>query len=264
MKKIILIGAGNVATHLGLALKKEGYDIIEVWSRDMAHAQELATRLSCEAKDDISCLSSDADLYIFSVVDDALPQLLNAFPHHDKMLVHTAGSLPMSVLENKTKRFGVFYPLQTFSKHKSVDFLNIPIFIEASDPKTLCVLKEMANAISQDVNIATSEQRKYLHIAAVFACNFTNYFYAIGEKILEDNNLSFDYLRPLILETALKAQKYSPATVQTGPAIRKDEKIMDSHLSLLESQPELQKFYQEISRSIIDKLGCAFTVVCDC
>ncbi len=254
MNKIVLIGAGNVATHLGLALKQSGYEIIEVWSRHKSHAQELAIRLNSKAKDDMSTLSPDADIYIFSVVDDALPLLLNDFPFQDKMLVHTAGSVSMTVLENKTNSYGVFYPLQTFSKHKEVDFKKIPVFIEASNDKTLSVLEEIANSLSDNVKVATSEQRKYLHIAAVFACNFSNYFYAIGEQILKENDLSFDYLRPLILETAMKAQEYSPAKVQTGPAIRKDEKIMASHLSLLASQPQLKELYQTISHYIMEEL----------
>lgn len=255
MKKISLLGAGNVATHLGQALKVAGYEIIQVWSRSKSSAEVLANTLGSEPITDLSSLSNAADIYILSVVDDAMPELICHFPYQDKVLCHTAGSVSMEVLEGSSLSCGVFYPLQTFSKSKQVDFKSIPLFIEANNDKTQKILLELAQAISDKVSVASSEQRKYLHIAAVFACNFSNYMYSIAEKMLIENNLSFDAIRPLIMETAEKAQSFSPKNVQTGPAVRNDQQTMHAHLDLLADSPQLAQLYQQISKHIGEDLG---------
>ncbi len=251
MRKIILIGSGNVATHLGAAFYNSGIEVLQVWSRHLENAKELANKIESEGIDDYSKLRDDADGYIISVKDDAMLSVLEAFPFSDKMLIHTAGSVSADLLKPYAVRYGVFYPLQTFSKAKGVDFKQIPILLEASDNVLLEEMEEVATLISDNVKAVTSEQRRYLHIAAVFACNFTNHLFAIAEDILGENDLSFDFLRPLILETATKAMIHSPKIVQTGPAARKDVEIVNSHLEMLSDNPELQNLYELLSKRIM-------------
>ena len=250
MKKIVLIGSGNVATHLGKALILSDVQVLQVWSRTIENAVLLANELQCEAINSFEQLTPDADAYLFSVNDDALLDLLKAFPFQDKRLLHTAGSVAMEVIAPYASNYGVLYPLQTFSKQKAVDFKTIPLFIEAANAKTLDFLKSIAKCLSDKVIEATSEQRKFLHISAVFACNFTNYLYTVAEDILTKNQLSFDLIRPLIAETAEKALHYSPREVQTGPAARKDKAIIQSHIDLLENTPDWQELYATLSEKI--------------
>lgn len=251
MKRIVLIGSGNVATHLGHALVKSGAEVIQVWSRTYANAEILAKELGAIPTSDLSEIVNNADAYIFSVKDDALPSVLKSFPHRDKVLLHTAGSLPVDILEPYSEKYGVLYPLQTFSKATALDFKAIPLLLEASDDKLMSDLKVLANGLSSQVTMASSRQRKFLHVAAVLACNFTNHLYALAEGVLVENDLTFDLIRPLILQTAQKAMHHSPSTVQTGPAVRKDEAIVNSHLEMLANNEELQHLYALLSQSIM-------------
>ena len=252
MKNIVLIGSGNVATHLGKALYDAGSNIAQVWSRNIQNAKILASSIDAQATDSLKDINTNADLYIISVKDDAIEDILKSPSLKGKTIIHTAGSVAMSVLALCTENHGVFYPLQTFSKSKKVSFTDIPILIEANNPTLEQELVVLGKEISQKVSIASSEQRKYLHVAAVFACNFTNYFYEIAQDLLEQNNLDFELIRPLILETAEKAQTNQPKSVQTGPAVRKDTKVINSHLELLSSNPEIQKLYKELSERIVN------------
>lgn len=251
MKKVVLIGSGNVATHLGGALVESGIEVIQVWSYTLENASILANKLGSEAINDVALIDNNADAYIFSVKDDALISVLESFPYGNKVLLHTAGSISIDVLKPFTNRCGVLYPLQTFSKAKEVDFSTIPLLLEASDDDVMGKLKSLSSGISSNVTITTSDQRKFLHIAAVFACNFTNYFYSLAEDVLSTNGLDFELIRPLILETAQKAMLHSPSDVQTGPAVRKDTTIVNSHMELLEGNPELQTLYGQISERIM-------------
>ena len=175
MKKIIFIGAGNLATQLSSAMKEQGYDIIQIYSKSLKNAKILGSSLSCDYTDDLNQIKDTADLYIFSIKDTALQECIRSVKPNKALWVHTAGSIPMSVFEPHAKRYGVFYPLQTFSKNKKVNFSNIPFFVEANSEKDATLLTDMALKISQDVRVISSEQRKYIHLAAVFACNFTNH-----------------------------------------------------------------------------------------
>lgn len=251
MKKVILIGSGNVATHLGLALSNSGIDILQVWSRSSENAKILAQKIGAQPISSIQELNNSADAYIFSVQDDALLQVLKDFPFANKVLLHTAGSISSDVLAPFSKEYGVLYPFQTFSKAKEINFNDIPILLEASTDIILKDLKKLAEGISSNVVLATSAQRKYLHIAGVFACNFTNHLYAVAEEVLNTNDLPFDLIKPLIIETAEKAVLHSPKLVQTGPAVRKDKNIVNSHLRMLEDQPELKSLYQLLSKRIM-------------
>lgn len=249
--KIVILGSGNVATILGTALSKKGYEIIQVWSRDVKHAAALASLLHTAFTDSIEELDTSADLYIMAVSDDAIPVLSAQLGHLKGAVVHTSGSTPMDVLEGHTDGFGVFYPFQTFSKSREVNFKQIPILLEASNANLMSLLTEIASSISDRVQVCSSDQRKALHIAAVFACNFTNHLYFIAQQILEENQLDFDLLRPLIVETAQKVQEFMPDQVQTGPAVRNDLITVNSHIKQLENQPDLLKIYRLLSSRII-------------
>lgn len=252
MIKIILIGAGNVATHLGMALKNAGNEILQVYSKTENSASFLARTLDTRFTTKVSEIDPNADLYVLSVSDDYVDQVLDKITFKDKLVVHTSGFLPMDILKQSSDNYGVFYPLQTFSKERSVDMKNVPICIEANSPMNLDKIRRIAQQISNDVRQINSEQRKVLHLSAVFACNFPNFMYTIAQKILQNQDLDFNMLKPLILETAQKVQELDPAIAQTGPAIRGDKKVIASHMELLKGYPGYQKLYQIISEQIIN------------
>lgn len=245
--RISLIGAGNLATHLGLALI-ENHRIVQVFSKTEEHASVLGNRLNCPYTNNLSEISTDADLYIIAVKDFAIQSIIESVDFGDQLVVHTSGSISISVFSNKN--YGVFYPLQTFSKEKAVNFDEIPILIEANKKHNRSILKSLATSISNKVIPVNSEERLRIHLAAVFACNFVNHFYYIAGQILKDQQLTLDLLKPLILETASKAVSGAPALAQTGPAVRNEKVVMDKHLKLLVNHPEWSKLYQLISENI--------------
>jgi predicted short-subunit dehydrogenase-like oxidoreductase (DUF2520 family) len=253
--KVSLIGSGNLATQLGIALYEKGHPIVQVWSRTAENAAELAIRLNCQYTNDLSLINSDSDIYVVSVADKAIKQVLSGRFWGNKLVVHTSGSTPIELLSPYCENFGVFYPFQTFSKAKNVDFDLIPICLEANTPQNLEILRDLAQSISSNVQLINSEQRQQIHLAAVFACNFVNHFYSIGEELLREKGIGFDILKPLILETAAKIVGHSPESVQTGPAIRNDKDIIIKHLILLKNQPDLQTIYQQISDRIIQTIN---------
>jgi len=249
---IVLLGSGNVATHLGRAFKLAGQSIVQVWSRDIEHAKELADTLASEAISDLDDIDRSADFYIISVKDDAIRDLASKLKIGDKLVVHTSGSTGLEALEGVSSHTGVFYPLQTFSKNGAVDFRQVPIAIEASNPEDVALIRAIADRLSERVTELSSAQRKALHVAAVFACNFANHLFAIAQELLETENLDFDLIRPLIAETAQKIQLNDPETMQTGPALREDMEIINSHLEMLDDKPELQELYKKLSQSIVN------------
>jgi predicted short-subunit dehydrogenase-like oxidoreductase (DUF2520 family) len=196
--KIVLLGSGNVATHLGAALKAAGNEILQVWSRYPANAKVLAGKLDSEFTSDFSSLNPSADLYILAVSDDAIPTLAAEFKFPGKLLVHTSGTTGIDFLRNAPSETGVLYPLQTFSKNKPVDFSAVPIVVEGSTPEVTKMLTSLASEISRKVIQLELQQRRALHVAAVFACNFSNHLYTIAQEILKDNRLDFNLIRPLI------------------------------------------------------------------
>ncbi len=197
-------------------------------------------------------INRSADLYIIAVKDEAIREVALSLKIGEKLIVHTSGSTSLQVLDGVSAHTGVLYPLQTFSKNKAVDFRLVPIAIEANNPDDLGAIRAIADRISEKVKELNSAQRKALHVAAVFACNFTNHLVAISQQLLEDENLDFDLLRPLIAETAHKVQLYDPASIQTGPAVREDYEVVNSHLDMLKNQPELQDLYRRLSQSIVN------------
>jgi predicted short-subunit dehydrogenase-like oxidoreductase (DUF2520 family) len=248
--KIILIGAGNVATQLGIALSDAGYNISQVYSHTKKSAAALSRQLNAEAINDLKKMDKNATIYIIAVKDDAIAAVAKELRVKDKIVVHTSGSVPMNVLKSVSENYGVFYPLQTFTKDKKTDFRSVPICIEGCNRATSTTLQYFAKSISSNVQLINSDQRRVIHLAAVFACNFSNHMYAIAEEILKKNKLSLDLLQPLIEETAMKIRKNSPAEAQTGPAVRGDKKTMDGHLKLLGNDKKRKELYQLISRDI--------------
>lgn len=249
--KIVLIGAGNLATHLGKALHAAGHDMVQVFSRTMQSAETLASLLDAEPLTDMAQVRDDADVYIFSVKDSALEQLISQLCGGEKkVFLHTAGSMPMSVFRGKTLHYGVLYPMQTFSKQREVDFSIIPCFIEANDEFALKQIEGLAGQISHRVFQLSSEDRKYLHLSAVFACNFANHCYAASQELLQQHGIPFDVMLPLIDETAAKVHGMTPKEAQTGPAVRYDENVIGKQIQLLENQPYFQKIYDCMSKSI--------------
>ncbi|MBP1676230.1 MAG: hypothetical protein H6Q20_789 [Bacteroidetes bacterium] len=252
MNSIVIIGAGNVATHISQALQKSGFKIIQIYSRTQAAAKTLANILNASYTSDIESICRTADLYLYALKDNALEFAIKKVSVPEALHVHTAGSVPISVFEHVTPRYGVLYPLQTFSKTKHTEFNNVPVLVEGNNPETTDVLMSIAQKISTNCYPIDSEQRAALHLAAVFCCNFVNSMYNVAEKIVSEAGLPFNILQPLIDETAEKIHHLLPAQAQTGPAVRYDTKIIEKHLEMLNGNPQLQHIYREISSLIFD------------
>jgi predicted short-subunit dehydrogenase-like oxidoreductase (DUF2520 family) len=248
--RIVLLGTGNLATRLGIALHARNAEIVQVYGRTASKASHLTKLLGCAHTSSGRKINAEADIYVLTVSDEAIKEVLSGLSINNQLVVHTAGSVSMDVLAPFSKNIGVIYPLQTLSKNKEIDFENIPICIEANTLANLEKLKELASLLSEQVVTIDSTKRRQLHLAAVFVCNFVNHFYTIGEKLLEEAQLDFDLLKPIILETANKAMQFSPLNVQTGPAIRDDIHIMEQHLKMLAQHPEWQKLYELVSKDI--------------
>lgn len=249
---IALIGAGNLATNLGLALKRAGHNIINVYSRTEQSASLLASRLGCAYTTDIqqaSTLSRQCQVVIISVKDTALADLVAHMPQNTETLfLHTAGSMPMDTLTMKHR--GVLYPMQTFSKERETDFSVIPTFLEVAQEEDQTLLQQLALSITQEIHWLPSEKRKLLHLSAVFACNFANYCYDASSEILENEGIPFSVMLPLIQETTNKLHQLTPYAAQTGPAVRYDTNVINRHLDMLASEPDKQQLYAFISKLI--------------
>lgn len=243
-----MIGAGSVATHLSLALQQSGHQITQVYSRSTESAATLAQKLSCSFTTNLKELKS-ADFALLAIKDDALFDIASQIT---LPLAHTSGTKPLEVL-GSNKQCGVFYPLQTFSKEVHVDFQNIPVCIEATDEAFLSLLKEIAHSITKKVQLLNSEQRKYLHLSAVMACNFSNLMYQLAAEICREQAIPFELLKPLIEETASKTQTIAPLDAQTGPAKRKDLLTIEQHALLLQSDAEKKKIYELLTESILKR-----------
>lgn len=232
---VAMIGRGRVATHMSKALLKAGHGVVSVNSRTLEK------------------LPQDADVYIIAVKDSALQDVIRQLTNLLKtkndapLIVHTAGSMPLSVFEGYAENGGVFYPMQTFSMEREVDFREIPLFIEGKDKR----IRELAESISEHVYELSSDDRKYLHLAAVFACNFTNHCYTLAAEVLEKKGLPFDVMLPLVDETARKVHELHPHEAQTGPAVRGDENVMNAQAALLDGRNK--EIYELLSKSIQER-----------
>ena len=250
MTKVIIIGSGNVAQHLIAAFQNSQklgteIDLIQVFSRQkesIAHLLDLD-----KITDDLATLE-EADLYIIAVSDDAISAVSSQLSFKNRLVVHTSGSIPLNALDDDNRK-GVFYPLQTFTKHKEVDFKTIPICLESENATDFQLLEKVAKIISDKVFAINSEQRKALHVAAVFVNNFANHLYQIGSEICQENQVPFEILKPLITETAQKIMELSPEEAQTGPAKRNDNTTIRTHEAFLSNENHL-KIYKTLTQSI--------------
>ena len=262
---IIMVGAGNVAWHLAQALENAGHYINEVYSRDSKNAKHLVSKLyDSQVAPDLDFSESVADLIILATADNALADVMAkiVFPENCTV-VHASGTQSLDKLRHLVNAHsdiyvatGVFYPLQTFNKEIQIGYENVPFCIEAEDQKTEELLVELAYNLSNTVYLVSSEERQVLHIAAVFACNFTNHLLGLAKQILEQENLEFELLKPLIQETIRKALESSdPESVQTGPAVRNDTQIIHKHLEYLKDSPQLAQIYEVMTESIVSNYG---------
>jgi len=255
---VSFIGSGNLAWHLAPALDNAGYIVREVYSPNASHAEELTERLyQATVKPSLDFSSSQSRLFIIAASDDSIEGITTELIlPDDSTLVHTSGSQPLSLLQfAAAQNTGVFYPLQTFSKTKRVDFKTVPLFIEASDQEAERLLLTMGKAISQKVKKISSEERKALHVAAVFASNFPNHMLTLSKKVMSEHGLDFEWLKPLISETINKALTVGPEHAQTGPAIRNDLEVLDRHVEFLQDDERAAELYRVISQHIIDMYG---------
>lgn len=246
----VLFGTGNVGTHFAKALIESGIELKQIYSRTPEHAKELGSKKNVVPISDLKEADTSADLWLISVTDDAIPEILDQLPDYDGIVAHTAGSISIDILSRFEKR-GVFYPFQTLSKNRAVDYNEVPFLIEGSDPETTRKLLKLAGILSERVSEADSALRARLHIAAVLACNFVNHLYTLSADLLEEGGLSFKYLTPLIKETTQKVLFMSPHDAQTGPAIRNDKAVMAKHLERLADKPALQEIYRLLSNDIL-------------
>ena len=248
MLKVIIVGTGNVSYHLQKAFSQaESVDVLDVYQG----RSDFSTLFS--KKNPNRQYIDKADVFIIAVSDDAINSVSQHFKNIPKLVVHTSGSVSMGVLPKQVRQ-GVFYPLQTFSKERPVNFKTIPICLEAKDLKDLEILRTLSTAISDKVYEINSTQRKALHLAAVFVNNFANHMYQMGYEICHENKVSFDLLKPLIAETASKIETLAPMEVQTGPAKRNDKNTIEDHLTQLKDQKK-QAIYRLLTQSIKETHG---------
>ncbi|HET6556189.1 MAG TPA: F420-dependent NADP oxidoreductase [Prolixibacteraceae bacterium] len=251
IQNAVIIGAGNLATQLAMVLFQKGITVQQVYSRTIERAMALAQKVNDRPTSELSEVEKGADIYVIAVKDSAIEEVLKGLTmDKTSLVVHTAGSIPMEVLAPYTGNYGVFYPLQTFSVTRQADFSDIPICMEASNPEVMEKLEQLGYRISSSVHSINSEERKTLHLSAVFVNNFVNHFYVLGAEILSQKGLDFNLLKPLIRETAQKVEIMHPLNAQTGPARRMDEQVIGNHLKMLEAQPEWQKIYSFVTESI--------------
>lgn len=254
---VSFIGAGNLAWHLAPALDNTDFAVREVYSRKARHAAELVDKLyQAEVKDSLDFSSSPSRIFVIAVPDDAIEEIVQEVILPDKsLLVHTSGSQPLDILKDGDASYtGVFYPLQTFTKGKKIDFREVPIFIESKNSDAEKILGEMGKALSKNVRKINSKTRQSLHIGAVFASNFVNHMLTLSKDILKSGKLEFDLLKPLIAETVNKALSLDPEKAQTGPARRGDMEVLDRHMEFLEEQydEDVAEIYKIITQHIID------------
>ena len=249
--KVVIIGSGNAATVLSKLMQRKNFSIVQIASRNIDHAKILADELGCNFTDFNGLIDVTADIYIIAVADHAVTECFSILKVNNKPVVHTAGSISKVVLKSVSNNYGILYPLQTLRKEMQV-IPPMPILIDANNEETLSLISSIAAIISSDVQIADDETRIKLHLAAVFVNNFTNHLYAIAEDFCKKEEVDFNILKPLIIETANRIKEFSPASVQTGPAIRNDVNTIDTHLKMLNDYPKFKTIYLKLTDSIMN------------
>ncbi len=251
MKQVVIIGSGNVATSLahGLASRCE---VAQIYSRTLAHAQALAGDIGCEnATDDLSALVPDADVYIIAVRDDVIADVIAATRDNGALWVHTSGSKSIDLFADHRARYGVLWPMQSFSRQVVTPLDDVHFFAEANNEAALVELMELGSLMSSHVIEADSDKRRWLHIASVFSCNFANHMWTLAYELLTEQDLPFEAMMPLIRTTVEKLDGLTPGESQTGPAIRHDNQVIERHLSMLEG--DKHEIYRMLSQSIMNR-----------
>ena len=253
---ITLIGAGNVGYHLGKRFFKKEIIVRQVYSRQLQNAQFLAKKIKAAPIHKLSAVDAKSDLYVIAVKDDAIASVAKALSKNKgmkgKLVVHTSGAATSETIATYFSKFGVFYPLQSFSKARKIRFSNIPICVDAGKSNDLKKLHKLGGLISNTVATINDKERAILHVAAVIVNNFTNHLFHLGQQITTTEQIDFDLLKPLITETVLKIANHSPLDMQTGPARRQDEKTIKKHLKYLRKFPNYPHLYTLLTKSIQD------------
>jgi predicted short-subunit dehydrogenase-like oxidoreductase (DUF2520 family) len=252
IRTAVLIGAGNLGWHLGQALNQKGVRVLQVISKSVNSGKKLSGILKCDYSTDLKSRIDPVGVIIIAVPDTEIPGVINQTEFGNNLVVHTAGSVPMEVFEDGAVHYGVFYPLMTFTREKPVNFSAIPLLVEANTYENTEKIRQLAERLSGKVCIINSARRKLIHLAAVIASNFSNHMYTIAESLLFREGISFDLLKPLILETTDKIGRLSPLIAQTGPAVRNDTPTLEAHLQILADNPQVAEIYRLISKSIIN------------
>jgi len=250
--RVVIIGSGNVASVVGRLIKNKAHEVIQVLSRNTEHARVLAEELNCSWSASNDTVDRSADLYLVAVSDSALYELNKSFYIENKLIVHTAGSVPKDVLKEISTNYGVIYPLQSLRKEMNYEE-DIPFLIDANTAEAITLLEDFAKTLSGKVTQATDDERLKLHVAAVVVSNFTNHLYALAAEFCEKEKVDFKLLAPLIKETAVRVEHHSPDSVQTGPAVRNDIFTLDKHLRLLANYPRLKYVYLKLTDSIMKR-----------
>lgn len=252
--KIVIIGAGNVATVFGRLMIKAGHEMIQVVSRNIEHARSLAGELGCAFANAPGNLDNTADVYIVAMADAALNEIHETYFLGNKLIVHTAGSVSKDVLKKTSFCYGVMYPLQSLRKENKELQQDIPLLIDGNSPEAMMMIENLALTMSTMVSRANDEQRLKLHVAAVIVSNFTNHLYTLAAAYCREERLDFKMLQPLIEGTAFRLRNHFPGDMQTGPAIRKDITTLDKHLRILSHHPALKKIYLRMTESIMNDI----------
>jgi len=251
IKSIVIIGSGNVATCFGKAFYESGMSVLAIYSQHIEHANTLAEQLKTKAVSTFNEIPTDADFYFLAVKDSVIEEVSEHL-NVNGIVIHFSGNTLIDIL-NKHKNYGVIWPLQTLTKNFQPEFKTIPLCVEGNNETTSNSISELVATISNKVVMMNSTQRKFAHLAAVFANNFSNHLFEISSQILKEHYLDFAVLRPIILETARKVQQASPSEMQTGPAVRGDIKTMNEQLEMLKLYPEYKNIYEILSKSIINQ-----------
>lgn len=249
MTSCVILGAGNVAWSLASTLRDAGVEIHQIWSRNPEHAAELAATVGANPITNLNDIAADADIYIMSVVDDAIASIASRMAGRGGLWVHTSGSVAADALLPITPTYGVLYPLQTFTRGRTTPLQGVPIYVEASDTDSLVAIETLAARLTDKVRRADSQQRRRVHAAAVFACNFTNHLWAIADRLLHRSGDDLSVLYPLIEETTRKAMEMPPEEAQTGPARRGDRRVIAAHIHALDADDA--RIYALLSENIL-------------
>jgi predicted short-subunit dehydrogenase-like oxidoreductase (DUF2520 family) len=251
--RVVIIGAGNVASVFGRLISAASHEIIQVYSRSISSAQSLGKELGCSFVDNLEAVDLTADIYILAITDNALQNIQDSLFLGDKLVVHTAGSVSKKVLSNISSQYGVLYPLQSLRKDQSADQFIIPLLIDANKESVLSIIEQFAFTLSSVVSIVGDDKRLCLHLAAVIVNNFANHLYTLTAEYCKNEEVDFKMLQPIIEQTALRLRSNLPADLQTGPAIRNDQSTLDKHIQALSNHPELKTIYLIFTESLLKR-----------